>query len=120
MDMKKTTEVVVTGAMLAISLTAPMNAYAAGASIASTPTAQTVNVSASAAGGYVVEAFKLNLSAHTSLAYEGDTTAVGVKAANAKGMHTFGGSTNGGAVKACETSSVATPSVSSASISAGC
>lgn len=118
MDMKKTTEVVVTGAMLAITLTAPMHAYAE--AISATPTAQTVDVSASAAGGYVVEAFKLNLSAHTSLAYNGDTTAVGVKAANAKGMHTFGGSTNGGAVKACETSSVATPSVSSATISAGC
>lgn len=112
--------VVVAAGVLAINLMAPMEAQASATAITSAASAQTVAVASGAAGGYVVSGFNLNISAHTSLAYDGDTTAVGVKAANSKGMHTFGGSSNGGSVKACESSSVATPSVSTATITAGC
>lgn len=112
-------KVIVAGGVFAITLAAPMMAEAA-TDIASAATAQTVSVAASAAGGYVVEAFNLNLSAHTSLSYDGNATAVGVKSANSKGMHTFGGSSAGGSVKACETTSVTTPSATGATITAGC
>ena len=112
--------VVVAGGVLAISLMTPMMADAASVAITSAASAQSVAVTSGAAGGYVVSDFNLNVSAHTSLAYDGNTTAVGVKAANSKGMHTFGGSSNGGSVKACETTSVATPSVSTATIATGC
>ncbi len=119
MEMKKVTEAILVGGVLAVSM---MNANAAVVAIASAATAQAaVPVATSAAGGYVVSAFNLTLSAHTSLAYDGDPTAVGVHSANAKGMHTFGGSTAGGAVRACQTTSVSVPTATTvSSISAGC
>ena len=113
-------KVIVAGGVFAITLAAPMMAEAAATDIASAATAQTQAVASGAAGGYVVEDFNLNLSAHTSLSYDGNATAVGVKAANSKGMHTFGGSSAGGAVKACETSSLTAPTATGATITAGC
>ncbi|MFC4160922.1 hypothetical protein [Chitinimonas lacunae] len=119
MDMKKTAELVMMGGMLVISMA---NANAAATTITASTKAQTADVATSAAGGYVLEAFKLNLSANVALSYDGDTTAVGVKTGSAKGMHTFGGSSNGGSVKQCEAASIASPnsSTTNVSISAGC
>lgn len=122
MDMKKTAHIVLTSGVLAVGLTTALQANAAGTSITSKASAQTVDVASGAAGGYVVEAFKLNISAHTALTYDGNTTAVGVKTGNSKGMHTFGGSSNGGAVKACQKESIADPAASlgDPTITAGC
>ncbi|WP_432723349.1 hypothetical protein R0381_001152 [Jeongeupia wiesaeckerbachi] len=107
------------GGVVAISMTSSV--FAAATAVTSAATAQTVSVASSAAGGYVAEAFKLNVSANVAMSYDGDTTAVGVKSGNSKGMHTFGGSSNGGAVKACESTSIANPAASlTATITAGC
>jgi len=113
MDKMKAAEVVVLGGVLAVTLMAPLNANAT--LVSSTPSAQTQSISASAANGYVVTGFNLNMSANVSLGYDGNTTQVAVQTANAKGMHTFGGSSQGGSVAACQTASVSTPVATSPS-----
>jgi len=112
MDKMKAAEVVVLGGVLAVSLLAPLNANAD--VLSSAPSAQTQSISASAANGYVVTGFNLNMSSNVSLGFDGNTTQVAVKTANVKGMHTFGGSSQGGSVAACETASVSTPTIASA------
>jgi len=111
MDLKKTTEVIAVGSVLAISVLAAVDANATLA-VTSASTAQTVAVTAGAAGSYVVTAFNLNVSANTSVGFNGNPTQVAVQSANVKGMHHFGGSSQGGSVSACETTSVATPTAS--------
>jgi len=119
MDLKKTTEVVAIGSVLAVTLLT--QAHAAGTSIAATATAQPQAIAAGAANSYVVTAFTLNISANTSLAYDGNTTQVAINTANSKGMHTFGGSSQGGSVSACQTTSVQTPAANaSLSLTNGC
>lgn len=113
-------KVIVAGGVFAVTLMAPMMAEAA--AVPSSASSQTISIASGAAGGYVVESFSLNVSAHTALDYIGGPTVVGVKAGNSKGMHTFGGSSAGGAVKACETSSVTDPAASlgAAGTATGC
>lgn len=118
MDIKKTAELVMIGGMLVISTA---NTAAQAASISPSASATVRDVTSGEAGGYVLEAFKLNLSANVSLAYDGNATAVAVKSASQKGMHTFGGTSNGGSVKQCEATSLASPTASlSVDLSDGC
>ncbi|QDQ26273.1 hypothetical protein FNU76_07810 [Chitinimonas arctica] len=123
MQVKKSTELVVVGGMLALSLISSY-ADAAAVVISDSPTSQTATVATASAGGYVLEEFRLNLSANVKLAYDGDGQAVAVKTGNKKGMHTFGGSSNGGSVKQCEATSLASSAVLSGAatvnVSAGC
>jgi hypothetical protein len=117
MDIKKTTEVVVMGSMLALTMAAPLNAYAATA-IAPALKATTAAIPT---GSYVLEAFTLNISANVGMQYDAENpTMVAVTTANQKGMHTFGGTSNGGSVKQCEATSVATPTAPLPNISLGC
>ncbi|PHV10380.1 hypothetical protein [Chitinimonas sp. BJB300] len=121
MDARNKTELVVMGGMLALSLAAPFAHAGSVTSCSGDVKAQQADIQSSAAGGYVLEAFKLNCSANVVLAYDGDATAVGVKSASKKGMHTFGGSSNGGSVKQCEPTSVNTANITlTASITTGC
>jgi len=123
MEIKKGTELVVMGGVLALSLAAPF-AEAGTAASTGVATASTATVTTGAAGSYVLEGFNLNISANVALSYDGNTTAVGVKSGSLKGMHTFGGSSNGGSVKQCECASVASSaiagSVAQVTISVGC
>lgn len=120
MEIKKITEAILVGGVLAVSMTASMNANAAVVAIASAATAQSQNVPV-ASLAFLQQAANITLSANTALAYDGDTTAAGVQAMNSKGMLTFGGSTAGGAVKACAPgTSMAFAAPSTATISTGC
>ncbi|MGQ5524753.1 hypothetical protein ACUHMQ_16035 [Chitinimonas sp. PSY-7] len=117
MDMKKTTEVVVMGSMLALTLAAPLNAHAAETKIAATTKAKTETVGT---GTYVLEPFTLNISANVAMSYDSDATRVAVTTANEKGMHTFGGTSNGGSVRQCESSSLSAPKPSTPKLDTGC
>ncbi|GAB3268487.1 hypothetical protein [Chitinimonas naiadis] len=119
MELKKATEVVILGGVLAVAMTASMNAEAR--AIGSSATAQAnVSITSGEAGGYVVSPFAITLSAHTALAFDGSPTQAGVKSMNSKGMHSFGGSTAGGSVTACEISSIAFAAPTTASTVTGC
>lgn len=120
MEIKKITEAVLVGGVLAVGIMASPEAKAA-TSISSTSTGQTIQVTAGAASGFVQTDFKLTLSANTSMQYTGDNTAIAVNAAHQRGMHHFGGSTYGGSVSACEASSVSLPTATApSSPSNGC
>jgi len=121
MEIKKLTEVIVVGGVLAVAMAASLDANAAAVSIAASSTGQSgISVTSGSAGGYTLAPFVLTLSASVSMQYDGDTTGAWVNTANARGMHTFGGSTTGIAPRACETSSVSTPSANAPSASSGC
>lgn len=120
MEMKKITEAVLVGGMLAVVITASSEAGAA-TSVSSSSTGQSVAVTAGSANGFVQTDFNLMLSANTSMQFSGDNTAIAVNAAHLRGMHHFGGSTYGGSVKACEASSVSLPTATApSSPSNGC
>jgi len=116
MDIKKATEVVVMGSMLALTVAAPLNVQAG--TISAQNKAQTAAIST---GVYVLEPFTLNISANVAMQYEDtDPKVVAVTTANQKGMHTFGGTSNGGSIKQCEASSVAAPVPPKPDLTKGC
>jgi hypothetical protein len=112
MDMKKTAEVLVLGSMLAVSVSA--NAQLV-------PAQTKAQVSDVLLSSYVLETFKLNISANVAVQYDDTTaTAVAITSASTKGMHSFGATSNGGSVRQCESTSLAAPTPGLPDLVNGC
>ncbi|MGQ5524087.1 hypothetical protein ACUHMQ_12605 [Chitinimonas sp. PSY-7] len=116
-DLKKKTEVVIMGSILALTVMAPLNANAGKVGFTAVPTARTAYFPV---GDYVLEEFTLNVSANVAMNFNHDQTGAAVTAASNKGMHTFGGTTHGGSVKQCESSSLANPVPGIPDLTNGC
>lgn len=117
MELKKITEVVIVSGVLAVAMS---NAYAA-SSISALSSSQQVAVTSGEGGGFVLEAFKINLSANVAMQWASDINTAAINTASTRGMHTFGSSTAGVAPRACESSSVSGPTPPApTSVSTGC
>ncbi len=112
--MKQTTQKVVLGCALAITLVGAMAPAHAAVSITADTAAPTVITGSSGVvgggslSGYTRSDFSVSLSKSVALTADGNDTILVASTSNKKGMHTFGASSNGGKVQQCEEGSLAT------------
>jgi hypothetical protein len=115
--MKQTTQKVVLGCALAITLVGAMapahaSVITIGEDLAATASANTITgnlgtAGAGSLGGYNRGTFVVSLSKSVALTADGNDTMMAASTSNKKGMHVFGASTNGGKVQQCEETSLA-------------
>lgn len=117
MELKKITEVVIVSGVIAVAMS---NANAAAISYSAGASSQQLPVT-SGTNNYVLEAFKINLSANVAMQWYADVNTAAINTASTRGMHTFGSSTAGVAPRACESSSVSSPTPPApTNVSLGC